>query len=327
MIDSSLSQKIKFLSFFASICVLFIHGTFVDAGRNLIVLQEFIRPFLNLFFFYFFGLSGYLFAVSKRSMKDRVLSRIRNLLVPYVIGNLFFLLLFVILNRTPGLSQMVNTDVSDVITGPIGRVMWKIFMEPVAFHLWFVRDLLLITLLAPLFLWVKEEFRLFVLFAALLVDLLTSLEITALVAFLVGMWYIAGRTFAYFDLNLGGLKLVMLLAIYLFFVYFLNPERNIFYYGLIPLWFVWIFCEKLLFSERILNREIFNKSFFIYLYHIPLINVWKKLAKRFFYNDEIAMVLAYITIPFITVGVLWILSVVLSTYMPRLYKIITGNRG
>jgi membrane-bound acyltransferase YfiQ involved in biofilm formation len=82
------------------------------------------------------------------------------------------------------------------------------------------------------------------------------------------------------------------------------------------------------------NKESVNKtlltlssfSFFIYLFHMPLL---KYLQKGLFYivgKNEIVSIVSYFVLPIIMITVSVLLGGLLKKYTPKFYGLITGGR-
>ncbi len=124
MILPYLSDKIRLLSFFSIILVLYIHSGFHDYPHEIqgmtfnFKLQDFISGMMGRCAVpLFFAISGYLFfqgidkddthAYAKLWMKIR--KRIRTLLIPYLIACLFPAISYLVLEYIPGVGGFMNT--------------------------------------------------------------------------------------------------------------------------------------------------------------------------------------------------------------------------
>ena len=105
----------------------------------------------------FFFISGYLFYLSKKSYLQKIQSRINTLLVPYLLWNLLLLALYLIAYAF-GYPQDINGK-SIVNYGIIDylRVFWDRGsydngnFTPLLCPLWYIRNLIILSVLSPLF--------------------------------------------------------------------------------------------------------------------------------------------------------------------------------
>lgn len=95
----------------------------------------------------FFIISGYLFfdqTVDKRSYKIKMKKRIKTLLLPMVSWNLLYSLLL-LLALTLGVGIYANDHEFSVL-----KYIGYLFINPVAYQFWFIRDLLIVMIFSPL---------------------------------------------------------------------------------------------------------------------------------------------------------------------------------
>ena len=117
----------------------------------------------------FYIISGYLFflhtdgGVSAVLLKMR--RRIKTLLIPFVIAALFFPFFFLCMELFPFTRNFINGDMafSDNLQLPLGEIIKSLFYAangttvPWAFHLWFLRNLIMIVMVSPLLYIIKKR--------------------------------------------------------------------------------------------------------------------------------------------------------------------------
>ena len=160
-----LSRKIKFISLFSMLAVVFIHSynykdsfltptTKISEGLNYFAMFEyFISNALARFAVpLYFIISGYLFFKNYTSVKESYLkklkSRTRSLIVPYLIWAFISALFMYVLSFINVFSQTAIVQES-VTNGPL--CLLSSFINPPAFQLWYVQQLIIFTLISPLF--------------------------------------------------------------------------------------------------------------------------------------------------------------------------------
>ena len=162
-----LSQKIKLLSLISIILVLYIHSGFHDYPNEIqgmpfnFKLQDFIsgkigRCAVPLFY----AISGYLFFLNlnnKNILWAKIKKRIMTLVVPYIIAALFFPCFYIIVSLIPSTARFFNSEsISTIFNLPVWNIFQSIFYDPLAFHLWFLRDLIIIVALSPFLYYIKN---------------------------------------------------------------------------------------------------------------------------------------------------------------------------
>lgn len=108
----------------------------------------------------FFMISGMLFFRNISSIGDvwqKMKRRARSLLVPYLIAALFLPAVYALMSFLPWTAKFVNSSVGgSVFTLPLPDMLMQLYVaipgssSPVGFHLWFLRDLIIIVALSPI---------------------------------------------------------------------------------------------------------------------------------------------------------------------------------
>lgn len=163
-ISSYTSEKIRLLSLILIIFVLYIHSGFhTDEIEGMVMndrVQEFISGMIGRCAVpLFYMISGYMFFLKvpdgMTSIYGKMKKRVRTLVVPYIIGCLFFVGFGVLMAVLPGVSKYMNSSVMLLFSKPLEEILRSIFYDagngsPCAFQLWFLRDLILIVATSPL---------------------------------------------------------------------------------------------------------------------------------------------------------------------------------
>ena len=160
-----LSRKIKVLSFFAIIGVVFCHAynyynrflqptTILYEGPNMGTMLQFMisNGLVRFGVPLFFGFSGYLFFLSFdgtfKGYLHKLLKRIRTLLVPFLIWTALAGVLLHVVYSFVGMGKYdtVSTHIYTLKTYGIGK--W--LESPPAFQLWYIAHLLRLVIISPL---------------------------------------------------------------------------------------------------------------------------------------------------------------------------------
>lgn len=226
-----LSDKLRTLSLISIIFVLYIHSGFhADEIKGMLMndrVQEFISGMMGRCAVpLFYVISGYLFFLKvpdgMASIYGKMRKRVGTLVVPYIIGCMFFVGFGVLMAVLPGVSKYMNSSVMPLFSKPVGEILRSIFYDagngsPCAFQLWFLRDLILIVAISPLwYLCLKYLKWGFV----AVVFVLTYFDVPH-VPFYSLFWFVLGGQFTKVKIELGGVNGVInveLLALCLFIV-------------------------------------------------------------------------------------------------------------
>ena len=109
----------------------------------------------------FFIISGFLLVRGVTTIDDllkKLQKRVRTVVVPFMLWNVIFVLWYVVLDITPGVSRYVNsTGIMEAWKSlPIWESIYNMLTEPAGFHLWFLRDLIVFMAISPL-LWLISK--------------------------------------------------------------------------------------------------------------------------------------------------------------------------
>lgn len=168
-----LSDKLRILSLISIIFVLYIHSGFhADEIKGMLMndrVQEFISGMMGRCAVpLFYMISGYLFFLrvpeGMKSIYGKMRKRVGTLVVPYIIGCLFFVGFGVLMAVLPGVSKYMNGSMMPLFSNPVGEILRSIFYDagngsPCAFQLWFLRDLILIVATSPLWYLLLKHLR------------------------------------------------------------------------------------------------------------------------------------------------------------------------
>lgn len=171
-----LSRKIKFISLFLMLGVVFVHSynyadryltptTAISEGKNPCAMFEyFISNGLTRFCVpMFFMISGYLFFrtfnLSLKCYGYKLKSRFFSLVIPYIIwcavsGLFLYLISLSDLSSLPIVTEKVGVTSR---TGILGIYNW--FINPASFQLWYIQQLMIFTVLSPVIYWLLKYTR------------------------------------------------------------------------------------------------------------------------------------------------------------------------
>ena len=348
MISLYNSQKIKIISLFCIILVLYIHSDFHDYPHEIAgmpfnhLLQDIISGQIGRCAVpMFYMISGFLFFQNVHTMGDiwkKMRKRVRTLLVPYVIAALFMPLFLVVLELFPFTSQFRNnTGPMDSFQQPVCDIVLSLFYKvpgrtsPWAFHLWFLRDLIIIVAVSPLLYTLKKRagrvILLLILFSC------TYLEIKY-IPFYALFWFMAGdymlSSLSRFKSFLWVVLFVAVSALELIFHYeFWTYLRiPIILAGVVSMWNLY---DRFAGEGFDLNRHRWLSlacqfTFFVYLFHEPTLNIIRKLLLVPLGATSFGFALDYLLSPWVFVVMFVTLGHCMRKYLPVLYGICVGGR-
>lgn len=296
----------------------------------------------------FYVISGYLFFLKvpegMKSIYGKMRKRVGTLVVPYIIGCLFFIVFGVLMAVLPGVSKYMNSSVMPLFSKPVGEILRSIFYDagngsPCAFQLWFLRDLILIVATSPLwYLCLKHLKWGFV----AVVFVLTYLDVPH-VPFYSLFWFVLGGQFTKVKVELGrgnGVINVELLALCLFLVLSIVelffPEIidwrlmriPIILLGIVGAWGLYdaVVGKNFSLSQHQWLARTCHFTFFIYLFHEPTLNVVRKLIVVIIGKNDVGYLVSYLLSPWIFIIVSIPVAAFFKKHFVSIYKVCVGYR-
>lgn len=365
-IDPIISQTVNFLRFPLMALVLMIHANFLNlsfGGSNL-ELNYSNFPVLNNVVNLcspmiasaavplFFAISGYMFfwgidTFDKGVFINKLKRRVRSLLLPYLLWNLAVIVLFFLAqtflpDMMSGANKMiVEYDIHDYICA-----FWADPRtgDPICFQLWFLRDLMVTVLFAPLIYIALKKFGFYAISIFFLLWLLPVETGIKGVSFVAISFFSLGGYLAIDEINpidwlsehskifgsIFGLLLIFLVAEYNLgegvYPEWCDVLRRIFTMIEVPCFFYLAYkCTSK--YELIINETLTRSSFFLYCFHgMPLALVLKMLLKVLQPSTEILTIIIYFVAPVIIIGVSTAIYTIMRRACPNVLNVITGAR-
>lgn len=349
MITTYLSDKIKVLSLVAIILVLYIHSGFHDYPHEILcmefnhVLQSVISGKLGRCAVpLFFMISGFLFFQHVESLADvwgKMRKRVNTLLIPYIIAALFFPLFGLMMNQIPFAAQMSNWGGGNVneFMKPVGELLCGLFYKkpggatPWAFHLWYLRDLIMIVACSPGLFYMRRYVRSEV--TCLLFLGLSLVGITE-VQFLSFFWFMAGDAFLGrmdkirswdWPVVYAGICTLEMLWPQAWMGAMDVPFTAV---GILAIWSIYDFAVSCQFSLK--NHSWLatacSFTFFIYLFHEPTLNIVRKLLIIPLGRSSAGFAINYLVSPWIFMALFVGVGLLFRKYLPRIYSVCVGGR-
>jgi hypothetical protein len=291
----------------------------------------------------FFLFSGFFFFYKKEELDtsfyfNQWRKRVRTLLIPYFIWNVLYILIILIKNITfSHLGLVIDNGYQMVYNNSLYNLLWSM---PVNYPMWFLRDLIVMSLLAPLFALLFKYTKVYGLLFLFLIYVLgfdsniPGFSMTAILFFGAGVYM------AIFKKNILAVcskwrLFTTVVAVFLLCIstycngtsYHLQLSRLFIPFGIICM----VNFINIIISNEKLKRFLCSMSptvFFIYAIHAIYIINWLKggLYRTSLANSGLGMIICYILIPFIVLFICLVLYYLLRTTAPRLLSVLVGGR-
>jgi surface polysaccharide O-acyltransferase-like enzyme len=351
--NSYLSLKIKYLSFALMILVVILHAYNLnqyDTRESFVGFSEFVQVLFGsgmaaVAVPLFFLISGYLFFLNFDTISKpfgvKIVRRFHTLVIPYLIVSLWGLFLFFALQSLPYSNGYFNSGLIRDLS--FKQLISTIFLDPMPYQLWFIRDLFIMSILSPVIYYGIKFLKLtFVLIAFIPwvfgVDVIILSNIS--LPFFVTGSYLALKipewvTFKYESKNKFSTYVWLLLMVLRTILEVFNLadvvvidilHKVTILVGIVACWQLY----DILFGEMDLNKGkgtyLFDFTFFLFLFHEPILTIIKKILKSVLGTTEVSSLLVYLATPVITIVVVIMVGVLLKKHIPKVFAVITGNR-
>lgn len=348
MYDTSVyfRKKVTFFNVTLTLLIVLLHaksperwGLALDMQYPLIYITSiFCQICIPLFFF----ISGLLFYknCTFSNLAQKLATRVRSLLIPYLLWNVFFVGVFYLLIHVPLFAERMNMDYT--LDTP-KQIAYAILHSRYTV-LWFVKVLIIYNLFSPLLLLCLQKitFAIVALLISILVALFADYGYESVICWLP--IYMQGAIVGRFGMKVFGnpnrlfevlsciriRRLITISMAILFFALFTLTVMNDVYLGvfrfLSPI-LLWVLVD-LVGSDYIANnfkvKKWMSYMFFIYCTHHFALNVIQKFCAIYFTPTALVLNLTYIITPIITVFFLIWTARYLSQF--TFYKYLSGGR-
>ena len=293
----------------------------------------------------FFVISGYLFFKGYQQTFDSYTSKLKrrfhSLLVPYVLWISIFLVVFYIAECFPVVRESFNEGrilVHNYTWNDFLRAFWaaKQSEYPFVIPLWYVRNLMVMVIIAPLVYALISRLNHYLLY------------VMALIWFFCSRWYCEANTIfffcfgAYFSLH--DMSLVKSVSQYrrtivIWFLLFSFLDLAFMNYS-ISFWFhraeimfgtpfVLIVISCLVDKGYVRDyTSIFASCFFVYVTHEPLLRFIRRFSLKYIEeSSDCQMIISYFASVTIVLLVVYFTYWILSKYFPIVMRVLSGGRG
>ena len=335
MIDNKLSQKIAFFHIFGLMLVIPIHISMkMDPAFSNYFVTPF-RVFCHAFQPIYFGLAGYLFFQNIESdiiqkYKYKLKKRVNSLIVPYILWNILAFGLYLLLVHYDIKSYLVDSFQTLYASR---NVLDLIFHVPVDEHLWFVQDLIVVSIISlPLYYLLNNKKWYVLLCLVALTMVVHQTKMASIASFAIG---------AYVGINNKELLQRTCKSKFLFAVFIIGtiivigiqlyhalPLNVLFMFAWVIALTLWMLYDMANMDKRLCKYKLGVRKyfFFCYLAHDPLLSIiCNKLSAWSDFNFLISVIL-YLVVFVGIISTMVFLGFLLDKKLHRVFAVLTGGR-
>lgn len=354
MIDEYLSRKIKILSLFAIIGVVYIHSNSAEPRMQLpgsvIAGDLHINSFVQFFIAnglarfcipLFFCVSGFLFfrpgaGDGIQRFLVKIAKRLKTIVLPFLIWSLIGFSLTRLMLHVPFYEASVPFPKATFL-----HFIKTLHLTPFSVHLWFLVHLFILMLFGyPIFLLLKTRL-VYAAFAGVFYFWLRGDNQLYFISTDALLFFMLGGFFAVRGINMNyKISRNRTLALLLTWVLLLIVKTVLAYRWSMP-WFhqltvllgllcVWFCYDHFVQSKQRLSgrlEKIADHSFFIYAAHAPLLGMSIGSLLNYFGQSPATSLASFVIVPPLFIAGLVLISSLLRKASPAFYGILTGGRG
>ena len=352
-INENESERIQILKIWFTIMILFIHSysqniNFVNENIIMqdplwfdsikyLISQIICRCAVPGYFF----ISSILLYRKKFTWMNNTRKKIKTLLIPYIILNTFWILIYFVAQNIPIFSKyfsqeeniIANWTLLDYLNAYLG------FRNgyPMLYHLWFIKDLIFLNLLSIAIKLIIDKFPK-ISFVILILIIILNIKIPffltdsySLVFFGLGYYFVK---YVIILSNIDKINFIFIIIVYLISILLDFFSKDIFINYLphfISIIFGFIFFYR--FTTKIKFKKLHDMliyiakySFSIYLFHEMILTILKKFLTSVLQKSILTSILLYFGIPMLILLLCLLGSIILDKSCHKIYLILVGGR-
>lgn len=356
MVNTFLSQKLKNLSFIAIIMVVYLHAfnlTTKIPGYSIQVSNMDMNTFVQTFISQgitriavplFFLISGYLFFFNidkptKEIFLSKFKTRFHSLLIPFMFWSLLALSTFFIL-QSISIARPFFTDSKNLIANfTFYELLNRLFIDPIAYQFWFIKDLIIYIFLTPLIYWLIINVGV-VFIAPFFICWIINFDF-----FIINsegiFFFIVGSYFSLKKINLickySSIKILLFTLVWILFTLYktyieVDAGKTFVYLHklmiLIGVFSFWNAYDVLIRDElKTILLRLSKYTFFIYAIHEPALTMLRKISLKLLGVSPVKLLIVYLIDPLIIIICALVVAKIIKEKTPLFYSIITGGRS
>lgn len=354
-----LSDKLKITSLTGMIIVVYVHSYNLTVNFNsgsISFYNQYNHLLQNFFIDYigvialalFFSISGYLFFLNFKVDFDNIFTKyqrkVKSLLLPYLLWSLWGIFIYFILQSIPQSKEFFTRDF--VSSYHHDKILETLFINPIPYQLWFLRDLIMMVICSPLIYLALKYAKIIPVFI-LFLNWLGFLDISFVIFADNSIFFFSAG--AYLSINnqeliakrssrSTGLSLALIWILLVVFDTILmegqtgHPlipsliKKSTTVTGLLALWSAYdlVISKKQTLSRKLLSFSSY--SFFIYLSHEPLLTMIKKGLFYITGYSELISMANFLIAPILTILICVNSAKLIHSLHPKFYHMINGGR-
>ena len=329
-------NKITFISFFCSLLVIWIHTYNLEIysitedseglAKIVYIIENYWNELTHVAVSTFFLISGFLFY--RRYLPKRTItkykSRIKSIFIPYLCWCSLYYLYYVLVTNIPLIRNIMNTD-NPIAFSLITWFRW-LWIDKY-YTLWFLQDLIIYILLAPLLYVILKNRNKFPCGTVFILFILLNAYHSWISISSGFILYCVGSYLAINHKNSSMYKNKSISTISFLYIIFSFLSGFAYFHTICQILFIISFWFALDFFESTKKLPWWMQiTFFTYVAHDVFLESFEKIFLIAFGSHPVCALLDYIFMPIIVLITLIGIAQFMRRYTPRIWKLLTGSR-
>lgn len=283
----------------------------------------------------FFALSAYLLFRNYclEDIKIKFVKRIHSLLIPYFLWSVIFFCYYFLISKIPQIDSLFNSEFNFSPSNMFSNIIWAKCAE----GMWFVRDLFIFVIFAPLiYLLIKKTKKIAIIFMGIFLGINIIYKFGySNVIFWVPTYFMGAYLAINYkekienDTNTSILRTIfcwIILGIVVWFVKEYDEDSTIYYIFRMLSPILLYSCITWLKAIYTKPLDITKYSFLIFCMHLPILKIVRKIMFILFGYGQYVSICIYIMTALITISIVYVVGKLMKKFFPNFFFIATGNR-
>lgn len=337
--NNNFRNKITYINYILSILIVCLHSDNVHmlsdtmkGSRLVYYFENAITTFARIAVPCFFVISAYLFYKSFDMSKlySKYKSRFKSLFIPYIIWSGAAFAYIAILSNVSFFSSKMNMGRIELT---LSNILKSILLSEYA-PLWFVRNLMILVLIAPIIYYIIKRKMLtkiiVILFIA--INLLFKTDYYAVI-YWVPLYLTGAYLGHYYSKKIEEEAIfsrkskvisAILFSIVFIFAYLYENATTMYIFRLVVPFTLWVLIDSISFDKK--PKWWMEISFFIYCTHFVIISSLQKIMLLVLGKSTLAFLITYLITPIIVILIITFAAYIMKRYIPSVWKFTTGGR-
>lgn len=334
------SIRITYINFIMTIVIVFLHSNYIPVNNNILIvkLYKIIMAIGDMAVPVFFTLSAYLLfkKLNYSNYLEQIRKRCYSLVLPYFIWSALFYIFYTLLSYIPQTAKFLNHNrVNFTFIGMMKDILFCTYIP----QFWYIRSLFILVVLSIIYYTVMQKFGKMVSFLVICIlyagNFIFEFNPCGFVTWMP-LFFLSGWFTYFFEKNIEMIsykrssKMICITAGCVLILGIVVSEFHV----LSIVYYIWRNVSPILIFSIFYYvpvekgvRWCHKQSFTIFAVHYMFVAVYRKIFLNILGTSIIMIIFEYLLTSVFSVVSALIVAKIIERYIPRVGKLLTGNRG